>query len=182
MEWATSQYPTSGVAMNLIAASPYPGWLSHVSPGPHEIVFSFFAGDTALVGGVQINPVTRDRQNRTKDVEIWTSTESATEGFTRVATATLRREDALQPVAFAPVEARFVKLRVLSWYGPDGDAPAQGYGVGAARVRILEGQRAGYQSIVARHPELAAALSGEMPAAAPPVAAWAASGRCHRHL
>jgi hypothetical protein len=171
VEWASSQYPTSGVAMNLIARSPHPGWKSHDSPGPHEIVFSFFAGDTALVSGIEINPIVNDRANRTKDVEVWTSVQSPTDGFTRAAAATLARKNELQPVTFAPVEARFVKLRILAWYGPDegSDAPSPGYPVAASRVRILEGARAGYRSLVDRHPELAAALKGTMPPAMPPV-------------
>jgi hypothetical protein len=169
VEWVSSQYPNSGVGMNVIAATSYPGWYT-TKDGPHEIVFSFFSHQSALVGGVEINPMTRDHQNRPKDVEIWTSTQSAAEGFVKAAAATLKKEDALQPISFDPVEAKFVKIRILTWYGIEGDAPSSGFGVGTRRVRVLEGQRAGYTTILQRNPELAAIRKGVVPVA-PPAAA-----------
>jgi hypothetical protein len=172
VEWASSEYSTSGVAMNLIGPTRYAGWASNAAvPPPHEIVFSFFSRASALVAGLEINPITRTSQNRVKDIEVWTSTESATGGFTKATEATLAREDALQLVAIPPIEAKFVKLRILSGYGPDQDVFSPGFGIGASRLRILEGRRDGYQSLLERHPELVAALKGVMPdaAAAPAV-------------
>lgn len=75
--------------------------------------------------------MTRNAAGRPKDIEIWTSVKSATEAadFTKIASATLKNEDSLQPVAFTPVEARFVKLRILNTNAPEppykpGDLPA----------------------------------------------------------
>jgi hypothetical protein len=170
VEWASSEYPGSGVAMNLIGPTRYAGWVSDSTlPPPHEIVFSFFSRASALVARIEINPITRLRQNRTKDIEIWTSAVSATEAFSKVAAATLAPQDALQSVVFEPVEARFVKLRVMSGSGPDSEhAPfSAGLGIGAGRVRILEGRRDGYVPLRDRLPELAAAMRGVMPDALP---------------
>jgi hypothetical protein len=167
VEWASYEFRGSaeGVAMNLLAETRHPGWLG--SQNQDEIVFSFFSRQLALVAGVEINPVTRNAAGRPKDIEIWTSVKSATEAasFTKVASATLKNEDSLQPVAFAPVEARFVKLRILNTNAPappykPGDLPAA-----ASRVRILEGARPGYSSILARNPALAALAKGVVPAA-----------------
>jgi hypothetical protein len=164
------------VALNLIAKTPFLGWSAQNPSVPQEIVFSFLARQTALVAGVHINPTALPTEGGMKDVEIWTSTQSPTEGFTRVAVAALKNEDALQPIAFPPVEARFVKLRIVSAYTRMlNGAPAVTPAV-ASRVKILEGQRAGYVSILDRNPDLAALVKGVIPqapasAAGPPLPA-----------
>lgn len=179
IEWVTSQNFSAsggGAAMNLIATTPHHrgeaheyGW-SADSAAPQDIVFSFFSQQSALVASVLVNPMTAANNDRPKDVEIWVSALSPVEGFTKIAAATLTREDSLQPVTFTPVEARFVKLRVMTTTGPrEADDPGS-FVPGAKRVKILEGARTGYQSILARNPALAALAKGELPAA-PPAAA-----------
>ncbi len=139
----TEEVRGDGSAANLIAHTAHYGWLGGEAP-PQEMVFSFFSRQSALVAGVEVNPTSGANLATAKDVEIWTSVQSPTDGFTRVAAATLENKDALQPLTFAPVEAKFVKLRVLSTYSPNRPV--------LSRVRILEGQRDGYTSILAGTP------------------------------
>ncbi len=179
VEWATSHSSSAsggGAAMNLIATTPHHygqaheyGWVA-AGKVPQDVVFSFFSRQTALVASVLVNPVTPGNNDRPKDVEIWVSVQSPTDGFTQVGSATLAREDRLQSIAFQPVEARFVKLRVLSTYAPAEGGQPGSFSLAARRVKILEGERAGYVSILARNPELAAIARGELPTA-PPAAA-----------
>ena len=169
IEWASAQYPPGGAAVNMIAQTPHAGWAAQGGTAPHEVVFSFYSRQSALVAGVLINPITRENNDRPKDVEIWTSVQSPTAGFTKTGAATLKKADSLQAVTFAPVEAKFVKLRVLTAVGPLDDV-AIGFAVGASRVKILEGSRPGYASIVARNPELAALAKGVIPSPPPSAA------------
>ena len=144
-------------------------WYSDTN-GPNqkeEIVFSFFSHQSALVASVQINPMLNDGGNndRPKDVEIWASSQSPTTGFVRAGAATLKKENSLQTIAFPPVEAKYVSVRIVASYPAiEGDQPG-GFGIGASKLKILEGARAGYTPILARNPELASVLKGVMPGA-----------------
>jgi hypothetical protein len=161
VESVTSEYRHNGAAANIIARTGMSGWASVQPTFPQEIVFSFFSRQSALVASVEINPKSVASLGVAKDVEIWTSSQSAADGYTRVASSTLKNEDLLQPIPFTPVEAKFVKLRILSSYAPTGSGQA----TVLKRVRILEGQRAGYASILSRNPELAALAKGVLPVA-----------------
>ena len=150
---------------NLIANTPHPGWRAENPKVPQEIVISFLGRQSALIGGASLNPVTTVDAGPAKDVEIWTSTESATAGFVRAAAVTLEPEKVDQPVTFAPVEATFVKVRIVSAQprmvnNQPSPAPA-----GLARVRIYEAQRAGYTPLLARNPDLAELVKGNIPRA-----------------
>ncbi len=160
VEWSTGEPLEDGMPSFAIAATRRYGWLG-LDTFPQDIVFSFFSRQSALIASVEINPKTDAFGSPSRDVEIWTSTLGPKDGFTKVATATLKDENSLQPIAFTPVDAKFVKLRVLSTQaGPDKRQRAQ-----LRRIRILEGQREGYVSILARNPELAALVKGGFPAA-----------------
>lgn len=168
-EWFTDEDNASSqdAAANLIARTRNYGWAAMAGALPQEMVFSFFSRQSALVAGLEINPTSDCCNGSAKDIEVWISTQSPTEGFTKVAAATLKPENSLQPIAFTPVEARFVKLRILSAGGP------AGHRMGMRRLRILEGQRPGYTSILVRNPDLAALVKGVLPspptdAAGPP--------------
>jgi len=114
---------------------------------PIDIVISFYRHDTALVSAVAIED-TPDSPGP-GNVEIWTSTASTPDAFTRVAAKTLAFQGtAAQTISFAPVEARFVKVRIAS--GPTEDLGD----IGMRRIRILEGSRPGYKTLLARHPDL----------------------------
>jgi hypothetical protein len=160
VEWVTDEYPPTGSAANLIARTRHDGWSSGQQRFPQEIVFSFFSRQSALVGSVEINPWTSRGYGNAKDVEVWTSTENATDGFARMAAATLKNGNVLQPVMFTPVEAKFVKVRVLSSYATNTFHPTV-----MSRVKIIEGQRPGYTSILTRNPDLGALAKGVIPTA-----------------
>jgi hypothetical protein len=159
VEWVTEEIRGDGSAANVIAHTAHYGWLGAWA-FPQDIVFSFFSRQSALVAGVEVNPTSEANLASAKDVEIWTSVQSPTEGFTRVAAATLENKNVLQPLKFAPVEAKFVQLRILSSYAPNQRAVL-------SRVRILEGHKDGYTSILVRNPALAALTKGILPT--PPV-------------
>lgn len=108
---------------------------------PLEIVFSFFGREPALVGAVSILLPT-GQVPLPQDVEVWTSLNSATEGFEKVAERRLAAQPAEQTLSFAAREARYVKLRVLSG--------ASDTDLAIAEVRVLESARAGYVPLFTR--------------------------------
>ena len=109
---------------------------------PQEVVFSFYERNPALVGALVIllpDPATW----APKDVEVWTSMDSPMEGFAKVAAATFEARPGEQTVTFDPVEARFVKLRILSGAKDS---------LEIAEIRILEALRRDYLPLAARAP------------------------------
>ncbi|MEO8520238.1 MAG: discoidin domain-containing protein [Acidobacteriota bacterium] len=144
-------------------------WQATATP-PQEVVIGFFKQQSALVDGVVIDPNTHTSVRWPKDVEVWTSMESATSGFVKAAAQALSEDDREQEVRFPPVEARFVKVRLLSVHGA-GDRP-----VGTGKVKVLEAQAPGYAPLLVRNPDLGRLISVPAPvvrtsaAAAPPVA------------
>ena len=111
---------------------------------PHDIVFSFYKRDTALVSALVLNP-SSDGWGP-KFIEVWTTTDSANGRFTRVAVAAVADTLPVQAITFTPVLARYVKLRIDSGPGPV---------VKIGEVQIIEGSRPGYTTMLARHPEIA---------------------------
>jgi hypothetical protein len=160
VEWATSQAQSDTAPDNLIATTRNYGWMSGTTTFPQDIVFSFFSRQPALVAGVEINPASEAGLGAAKDVEVWLSSESPTDGFTKVGEASLKNENALQAIDVPPTEATYVKVRVLSSYVPPGRQNTL-----LRRVRVLEGARAGYVPMLERHPALAALARGEIPIA-----------------
>ena len=115
---------------------------------PHDIVFSFAERQPALVGAVAIRPLdapaakVTDASTAPASVEIWTSMEIAPERFAKIASATLEAKPGEQTIEFPAIEARFVRLRLLS-----GASPRV---VEIAEVRVLESVREGYQPLFSR--------------------------------
>ncbi len=110
---------------------------------PWEVVFSFYERKPALVGALVIvlpEPATW----APKDVEVWTSPDSATEHFTKAVAATLETRSGEQTVTFEPVEARYVKLRVLSGASKES--------LEIAEVHVLEALRRAYVPLATRAP------------------------------
>lgn len=117
-------------------------WVGQKVPYPQEFTFSFFERHPAVIKSVVIvlpDPAT----HAPKDVEILTAMELADGRFTSVAATTLEAKPGEQAISFAPVEAKFVKLRILS--GPELD-------VEVAEVRVIEGSRPGYTPLFVRTP------------------------------
>jgi hypothetical protein len=112
-------------------------------PYPQEVVFSFYERKPALVGALVIvlpEPATY----APRDIEVWASPDSPTEHFTKLATATLEAKSGEQTVTFTPVEARYVKLRVLSGASKES--------LEIAEARVLEALRRDYVPLFARAP------------------------------
>src|SRR5947207_13541554 len=92
-----------------------------------EVVFSFFARDSALVSAVTItlppagpDPIWKEPGDAfwPKDVEISTSLDDAAGGFRKVAAVTLPKSAGEHVIPIAPaVQARYVKLAIGGNYG-----------------------------------------------------------------
>jgi len=138
-------------------AATEPSWSPTEGPPPPlptDIVISFYKHDAALVTAVVIAPAgnpSAATDGVPKDVEVWSSATSADVGFAKITAATLAAEPGPQTVSFSPVEARYVKVRILSVQGPDpARAPMR-----VGDIQVLEARRDGYTTIAARHPDLA---------------------------
>lgn len=112
-------------------------------PYPQEAVISFFEREPALVKSVTL-VLPPDTSSAPKDVEVWTSMKNPYDEFTRAATASLAAKPGEQTVSFSPVEARYVKLRILSG--------AVKETLEVAEVRVLEGAKPGYTPLFGRAP------------------------------
>jgi hypothetical protein len=112
-------------------------------PYPQEAVISFYERQPALIKALTLVLPT-NTSAAPKNVEVWTSMDSANGRFTKVAVATLEAKPGEQTVAFAPVEARFVQLRVLSGAVKDT--------LEIAELRVIEAERSGYKPLFVRAP------------------------------
>ena len=133
IEFATSESDHEDrAAIHLIDRGlPEESTWSATAGAPQEIVIGFFDTQPARISAIVFNPNTHTAARWAKDVEAWTSTASPTTGFVKLASLTLAREDAEQTMTFAPVSARFVKIRVMSQYLGD-DSP-----VGLGKIKVL---------------------------------------------
>ena len=87
---------------------------------PQEIVLSFYERRPALVGALMfVLPETptvkvEDPSTAPADVEIWTSMDLAADKYRRVGAAKLDPKGGEQQIAFPAIEAKFVKVRLLT--------------------------------------------------------------------
>jgi Mg-chelatase subunit ChlD len=127
-----------------------------------EVVFSFFAHDSALVSGVTItlpaagkDPIWSEPSEGfwPKDVEISTSMDPAAASFRKVAAMTLPKTAGDHTIAIAPaVQAKYVKLAIGGNYGSI-------RAVLIGDIAVHEGQAPGYTPLLKRHPDLGSMLS-----------------------
>lgn len=110
---------------------------------PQEIVLSFFEREPAEIEAVEIL-LPASATMAPKDVEIWISKDSPTANFAKVETETLKAEPGSQEISFSPVEAKFVKLRILSGHAPEG--------LEIAEVRVIESDGFNYTPLFTRAP------------------------------
>lgn len=143
---------------------------------PQDIVIGFFAQDLAVVSAVVV-AMPAERAHGPKNVEVWTATDESMTAFTKAAAASLTGANAAQVISFAPVEARYVKLRVLS-SGEKGVLEIR-------KIQVSEGSRPGYKSLRMRHPEIAVWRSSARFAAQhgiewvqPAAVEWQANNQC----
>lgn len=110
---------------------------------PQEIILSFYKHDSALVSAVVLqNPPDAPGPAA---VDVWISKDSSMADFRPVAAAQLANTAPIQTIAFKPVEARYVKVRLLS--GPVENVQLRQLG-------IIEASQPGYTSLLVRHPDL----------------------------
>jgi hypothetical protein len=173
VELVTSEYDREDrAAIHLIdrGRPEESSWMA-TAAAPQEIVFGFFEQQPARISSIVIDPNTHTAARWAKDVEVWTSMESPTSGFLKAASLTLAREDREQTVTLAPVEAKFVKIRVVSQYLGDSEV-----GIGKIRVMgTLTGRAPQIAVASAPAPPLPAAIeassvSGDSCSAGPPIA------------
>jgi von Willebrand factor type A domain len=159
VESITGEYGGGADGGRLIDGTSDPVWAwrgSALRDLPLEIVLSFYRREPALVTAVVIDmpplePSGAPNGNAPKDVEIWTSMDSADAGFAKVGAATLTGPAPAQTVSFPSAEARYVKIRVLSVQGPIWALSR----VDIGSLHVLEAQHAGYNSLSARNADLA---------------------------
>ncbi len=155
VESATSNGGVTIDEGRLIDGNPRTSWFSAADGKfPVEIVFSFSGRQPALIQSITLVP-SREAPTHPKDLEVWTSTESATAGFRKVTAFTAAR-DGVQTFPIPPVEARFVKLSILSNYGD----PQR---TSISKVKVIEGTKPGYQPLLARNADLTALVAGGVP-------------------
>ena len=97
------------------------GWHNDPKAGlPAELVFSFYQGRQARIGAVVIDTAGIDTEpvipGAPKHIEVLVSDNTTSESFRSIAEARLWPIYAPQTISFEPVDARFLKLRVLSAY------------------------------------------------------------------
>ncbi|HEY4248232.1 MAG TPA: VWA domain-containing protein [Lacunisphaera sp.] len=113
---------------------------------PCELVVSFYQRQPALVTSVEI--LSPAAENAPGKVEIWGSSQSATEGFARLAAATNDADATQFVVAVPPTQVEFLKIKILTAQDDTNQLALTG-------VRIREGEAAGYVALAQRFPDLA---------------------------
>src|SRR3990172_2406382 len=97
------------------------GWSSKDGTFPQDVVFSFYQGREALIGAIVVDTTTHEAirwpARIAKDIEVWASTTSPTDGFVKVAATRLQRRLTQQLIKITPTQAKFVRVRLLSNYG-----------------------------------------------------------------
>jgi len=128
----------------LRACRPSCGWVSierrtdtieaHRQLFPQDVVFAFHQDREAQIHAVIIDTTSYqsfiDISHRPRQIEVWVSTTSPSDGFTRAAAAWLEARQGEHLITFPAARARYVRLRILSNYG--------GRAVHAGEVKILE--------------------------------------------
>jgi hypothetical protein len=106
------------------------GWASKDSTLPQELVFSFDQTREALITAVVIDTTTaetlRQPYKMPKHVEVWTSTTSPTDGFSRIAGARLQHRTAEQVIMLPPTRAKYVDKKLYTLYRPQWMAQCAG--------------------------------------------------------
>jgi hypothetical protein len=152
VESITGEAPGTGRQNTLILITKEFNSFTTANLAPIDIVISFFRREPVLVSSVTL--VSLAGVMGIKDFEIWTSTTGPDAGFTKAANGSIERDDHVNALPestarFSPVEARFVKIRLVR-------AHEAGRSFRLQRIRIFEAQAPGYVPLLTRHPEIAA--------------------------
>ncbi|MGD0012267.1 MAG: discoidin domain-containing protein [Terriglobia bacterium] len=129
--------------MAMIDGNPKSYWHSAGGPDPTEIVLSFCDHESVLIDQVRI----LSTEDVPRDVEVWISSSGPSEGFAQIATAVLPRGPGEKTIQFKPVEAKYLKLRMLR--NQNGVTVCE-----ISKLKVMEAQRSGYTPLLTRHPDL----------------------------
>ena len=129
--------------MAMIDGDPKYYWHTTGAPGPKEVVLSFCDHDSVLIDQIKL----LSEESVPRDVEVWVSSSGPSEGFAQIATAVLPGGPGEKTIQFKPVEAKYVKLRMLK----NQDGREVFY---ISELKVMEAQRWGYTPLLTRHPDL----------------------------
>lgn len=151
IELVSTGYGAGPDGLKLLDGDAESSWSSQELPLvlPLDVVLAFYKRQPALIQAVTIT-MPKDGVGP-KDVEVWTSATSASDGFVQVAAAPLAAEPKRQAITFTPIEARFVKLRIASLQEPL--TPQSKVALGG--IGVIEASRAGYARLAERNPDVA---------------------------
>ena len=99
------------------------GWASKGAFYPQDLIFGFRNGASKFIHKIAINPSTPDPillGRWVKGFELWVSTTNSKPGaFKKVLVDKVENRRSRQEFLFAPIEARFVMIRITSNHGSD---------------------------------------------------------------
>jgi len=145
IESITSAYGPGFNGNLLIDGSRDPAWEPSAATFPQEIVLSFFNREPARIRSVVITSPAS--VSAPKEIEVWVSVSGPDDGFQKVAEETIPAFIGDHTIGFVPVEARFLKLKVLS---------AQEAGLKISEFQAIEADRApDYLPLAVRNPDMA---------------------------
>jgi len=123
------------------------GWSSLTGDFPQDIVFGFGDNQKVLIKKIVVNPKTDvDPSTWVKNIQYGIALEPGTDNFDFEAMGgayILTKDPVWQPIEFPePIETRFLKIRINANYG--------GVHTSLGEVRVIEGKREGYESMLTR--------------------------------
>jgi Mg-chelatase subunit ChlD len=93
----------------------------HRAHFPQDIVFSFYRERETSIHAVILDTTPFEHwhplDQSPRHLEVWTSTTSPSEGFSRVTTVRIPRRQGIHVIRFAPTRAKYARIRILSNYG-----------------------------------------------------------------
>ena len=125
----------------LVDGTPANAWGSIDEHLPQDFVFAFHHDQIALIDKIIINPAAHNPANQPKTVAFYVSSDTPLDGFEEAGRVTITRDSTDQAFPIGR-EARYVKMRILENYG--------GKGTGVGEVKIIEGTRPNYRSVLLR--------------------------------
>jgi von Willebrand factor type A domain len=135
-------------------------WVHAPIKEPSEIVLSFYKRQTASIESVVISvpdPMGPQAQqigthlvSVPKDIEIWASTRIGGSDYRKIGSTSFASAPATQTISLAGIEARFLKVRLLSAQRN----PFEEMGIGISEVQVFESRRPGYAPLRDRNPDL----------------------------